>query len=139
MYKVAYTYLNNSDDAEDLVQDVFVTYYKSKVSFANEEHEKNWFIRVTVNLCINFKKSFWRKHVDKPGEFEASYDFKTEPIEMKDILSSLSDKGRLIIFLYYYEQYPINSIAAMMKMSESAVKMQLKRSREKLKEILGNE
>lgn len=107
--------------------------------FKDENHEKNWFIRVTVNLCINYRKSFWRRLVDKAEELEASYDQNTEDFEMKDVLSALTDKSRLIVFLYYYEQHPINDIAEMMKMSESAVKMQLKRSREKLREILGNE
>jgi RNA polymerase sigma-70 factor (ECF subfamily) len=45
----------------------------------------------------------------------------------------------LIMLLYYYEQYTVGDIAGMMNMSESAIKMQLKRSREKLKEVLGDE
>ncbi|NLN05838.1 MAG: sigma-70 family RNA polymerase sigma factor [Clostridiaceae bacterium] len=139
VYRISVIYLGNTFDAEDLVQNVFVSYYKRLPKFESQEHARNWFARVTVNMCINFRKSYWRRFVDKADEIDVPENMNVERIEILDILSVLPDKSRLIMLLYYYEQYTVGDIAGIMNMSESAIKMQLKRSREKLKEVLGDE
>ena len=52
--------LKNSADAEDIFQNVFLKYALSSIPFTSEEHEKAWFIRVTVNACRDLLKSFFR-------------------------------------------------------------------------------
>lgn len=55
--RVAFSYMKNIRDAEDMVQEAFMSYIKHKPSFENQEHEKAWFIRVVINLCKNRLKS----------------------------------------------------------------------------------
>lgn len=55
-------HLKNYADTEDIFQNVFLKYVLSSVSFENDEHEKAWFIRVTINACKDFLKSFFRSH-----------------------------------------------------------------------------
>ena len=55
-------HLKNDADTEDIFQTVFLKYVLSSVSFENDEHEKAWFIRVTINACKDFLKSFFRSH-----------------------------------------------------------------------------
>ena len=55
-------HLKNYADTEDIFQTVFLKYVLSSVSFENEEHEKAWFIRVTINACKDLLKSFFRSH-----------------------------------------------------------------------------
>ena len=53
-------HLKNYADTEDIFQNVFLKYVLSSVSFENEEHERAWFIRVTINACKDLLKSFFR-------------------------------------------------------------------------------
>ena len=55
-------HLKNDADTEDIFQTVFLKYVLSSVSFENEEHEKAWFIRVTINACKDLLKNFFRRH-----------------------------------------------------------------------------
>ena len=55
-------HLKNSADTEDIFQTVFLKYVLSSVSFENAEHEKAWFIRVTINACKDLLKNFFRRH-----------------------------------------------------------------------------
>ena len=58
LYVTAYNLCNNPSDAEDIVQETFMKYLKKKLIFANEEHEKAWLLRVTINLAKDYNKSF---------------------------------------------------------------------------------
>ena len=54
-------HLKNDADTEDIFQTVFLKYVLSSVSFESEEHEKAWFIRVTINACRDLLRSFFRR------------------------------------------------------------------------------
>jgi len=60
--RLCMVHLKNDADTEDIFQTVFLKYVLSSVSFENDEHEKAWFIRVTINACKDFLKSFFRSH-----------------------------------------------------------------------------
>ena len=51
LYRLCYSILLQKEDAEDAVQDVFLLYFRKQTTFADEDHEKAWFIRVAVNRC----------------------------------------------------------------------------------------
>lgn len=137
VYKIAYSITSNRDDADDVYQNVFLSYIKKRPSFNNEEHEKAWFIRVTINTAKNFVSQAWKKNTDTLDEnIEAKED---EKIDLDFALKQLSPKGRTIIYLYYYEGYRTDEIAKMIGMKPSAVRSTLSRSRDKLKVILEKE
>ena len=60
--RLCMVHLKNDADTEDIFQTVFLKYVLSSVSFENDEHEKAWFIRVTINACKDLLKSFFRSH-----------------------------------------------------------------------------
>ena len=64
VFRVAYGWLKNPDDANDVTQDVLVELYKTDKEFESDAHLKNWLIRVTVNRCKMFFRSPWRRHED---------------------------------------------------------------------------
>ena len=64
LYKIAFLYLGNASDCEDVLQDVFTKYLCGKAEFKNSEHEKAWFIRVTQNKCLDYLKKSGRKNVN---------------------------------------------------------------------------
>lgn len=55
-------HLKSYHDSEDIFQNVFLKYVLSSVKFESEEHEKAWFIRVTINACKDLLKNFFRRH-----------------------------------------------------------------------------
>ncbi len=133
LFKIAYLYVGNSADAEDILQDVFMKYLLGKQFFKDKEHEKAWFIRVTQNKSRDFIKRASAKNI--PLE-DIDYAVADDGVEKTDILRKvmeLPEKYKSSVILYYYYDYSVNEIAKTLKISVSAVKMRLKRSREILK------
>lgn len=138
LYRIAYTYLKNSDDVEDLLQEVFIKRLYSAPPFETEEHETRWMIRITVNLAKNQVKSFWnrnRTNLDDLSEVPEILQWQWDETD-KSIYSevmALPDKQRIVIYLHYYEEYTCKEIANILNCKESAVKMRLKKGRDLLR------
>ena len=62
LFKLSYVRLQNRQDAEDVVQEVFYQYLKKPQSFQGPEHEKAWFLKVTLNACRKVWRSAWKRH-----------------------------------------------------------------------------
>ena len=97
-------YLKNEADTEDIFQTVFLKYVLSSVSFENEEHEKAWFVRVTINACKDLLKSFFRSRTTSLEVLmELPAEMPEEHREVLDAVLSLPRKYREVIYLHYYE------------------------------------
>lgn len=127
---VAYTYLQNRAEAEDVVQEVFFTYYQKAPQFRNEDHEKAWLLRVTANKCKNILKSSWF-HKVLLGEELPHFEDEERP-DVMDAISRLPVKYREVICLHYVEGYKINEIADLLHRTPTAVGTQLQRARKRL-------
>lgn len=137
VYRLAFSMMKNKPDADDVYQEVFLRFLKRKPVFDNEEHEKAWFIRVTINCAKTSLKSFWHTKVEELDEA-----FESQAIETDDLsfaLKKLSKKDSAVIHLFYYEDMTTSQITEVMNLSESNVRMLLTRARRKLKEILEKE
>ena len=134
LYRIAFVLLGNTDDTEDILQEVFITFLYNSPEFKTKEHEKAWLIRITQNKCINFLKSSSRKTLQidelKLPTYSENHEEKIDIV--KNILS-LPHKYKTAVILYYYNDYSVEEIAKILKISKSAVKMRLKRAREILK------
>ena len=134
LYRIAYVYLANQDDVEDVLQDVFVSFLTNNSKFKSEEHKKAWLIRTTQNKCINLLKSASRKNTNiediQLQSFESDNDLHIDILKQ---IIALDKKYKTVVILYYYNDYSVSEIAQILKISKSAVKMRLKRSRELLK------
>ncbi len=133
--RLAYSYMKSREDAEDVVQDVLIRFMQSEKQFNGDEHVKAWLLRVAANLCKDRLKLAWRQRevaipegYDVPEENEVS----AERNDILEIVMSLPEKYRSVIHLYYYEEYSIKEIAAVLEKKETTVKTLLKRGREKL-------
>ena len=134
VYRIAITRCGTVENAEDVFQDVFMKYSENNPKFENSEHEKAWFIRVTINLTKNLKTSSWNKKVitlDESIVFE-----KKEESDVFSIVCELPQNYRTVIYLLYYEGYKVKEISDLMKKSEGTIKTWLFRAREILKEKL---
>ena len=134
IYRIAYQRVLNQYDAEDIVQEVFVKLLCNKNYFRDGEHVKAWLIRVTVNLCVNYKKKLARQKTISASQLEIPF---TEPErEILEELYLLSDEDRIILYLYYYEEYSIREISKLNGRKESTIQSRLAAARQKLKKIL---
>ena len=141
VYGVALSYTNNQADADDIFQEVFLIYYKSKPEFNSEEHRKAWLIRTTMNCSLRVVESTYRKRVVPMEEMEeGSFEFKTKEENAVYIaLRELPEKYRVVLQLFYFEDMSIDQIAQTLNLSKSNVKVQLMRGREMMKEKLRKE
>lgn len=132
VYRIALTRSGSIENAEDIFQEVFMKFSEKLPKFKNSEHEKAWFIRVTINFSKNLKNSAWNKKV---VEIKEEIPFETK--EESDIfyaVSELPQNYRTVIYLSYYEGYKVKEIANLMKKREGTIKTWLFRAREMLKE-----
>lgn len=144
IYKIAFVYMKNRFDADDVYQEVLLRYLKYRPHFENCEHEKNWFVAVTINVCKSFKTSAWQRHNVTVNDDSWSQIFadNTESREISqddtvmDALMQLDDDTRLIMQMYYYEGYSVKEISIMTKLKETSVYMRLSRGRKKMGRIL---
>ncbi len=136
-------YLKNHSDTEDVFQEVFFKYFKSSVFFENDEHEKAWIIRVTINACKDTLKSFFRSRTVSIDEIAEAYDLRTDaPEENIDVLKavlSLPEKYRNVVYLHYYEGYTAPQIGKILHKNVNTVYTLLTRSKELLREKLEGE
>ncbi len=135
LYRIAFVMMKNTFDAEDVVQDTLIKYMERRECFETEEHRKAWLIRVDSNICKN-RLRFYRNHPSISMEELSRYYENGEDTEVMDALLRLPQKYREILYLHYVEGYQGKEIAAMLRLSESAVRKRLERGRRKLGELL---
>jgi RNA polymerase sigma-70 factor (ECF subfamily) len=139
IYKIAFNYLKSSEDAEDMVQEVLITYINNKTKFKDKEHEKCWIIRVTINKCINHIKKNKKARFIELKEYSAIYIHEEEPMYLYEEINKLKEKYRVVFELFYFHDLKISEISKILGISEDNVKTRLKRAREKLRNSLGKE
>ncbi len=137
LYAVAFNICKNAEDAEDVVQDTFMQYYSCKKEFDSGQHIRAWLIRVAINKAKNVNRTFWRRNKMSLEDYMETLTFETpESEELFAAVMHLPDKYRIVIHLFYYEDYTVREIAEILKLSESNVKTRLSRGRALLKEKL---
>lgn len=133
--RISYTYLRDSLCAEDILQEVILKIIQKNVTFSDIEKEKNWIIRVTINLCKDYLKSSWyRKKIELKDDI--TYIPK-ENLYILDTVLELPEKYKVVIYLYYYENYNIKEIAQILNKSQNTVGTWLSRAKKILRNKLG--
>lgn len=139
LYRVAYSFMKNGADAEDMVQEAFVRLLHSGMTFQSPEHEKAWLIVTVSNLCKSALRSPWQRRtgLDDMAEPPAAAD--VTPDETLEAVLALLEDYKLPVYLFYYEGYPTAEIARMLGVAPATVRSRLNRARKKLKLTLGGD
>lgn len=133
-------HLKNHADTEDIFQDVFLKYVLSSVSFESEEHERAWFIRVTINACRDLLRRFFRSRVASIDEIaEQAAPENPDHREVIEAVQSLPARYRDVVYLHDYEGYTAPEIARILGKNVNTIYTLLTRSRQMLREKLGGE
>lgn len=140
LYAAAFNICKNAQDAEDVVQDTFIQYHTIKKDFEDEQHIRAWLIRVAINKAKNVNHTFWRQNKLSLDDYMETLTFETSESEnLFETVMKLPEKYRIVMHLFYYEDYAVREIAEILKISESNVKVRLSRGRMLLKETLQEE
>lgn len=136
IFRVAYGYLKNSFDADDVTQNVLLKLYSEKQEFTSEEHLKHWLIRVTVNQCKNVFRAPWHNQ-ESIDDYAAALGFETtEQTDLFLTVMAMDKKYRIPLLLYYYEGYSMEEISKLLSMPVKTVGTRLRRGRQQLKDQL---
>ena len=140
---VAFDYLHSKNDAEDIIQEVFMKLYESRKQFNDDEHLKYWLIKVTNNKCIDHLRHIKNKEIlisDDHIDILNNQDNKEDSLQkrVQEAIDKLNINDKTIIVLYYYNDLSLKEISKVLSISEVNVKKRISRARIKLKSIIGD-
>ena len=123
------------EDAEEILQETLLRCLQEDTVFENAAHEKAWLLKVAANLSKNRIRYNQIRETDELDEQLAAEE-RRDLSFVWEAVRSLPDTYREAIHLFYYEGYPTAQIASILGRKESTVRSDLRRGRERLKEIL---
>ena len=136
VYRIAYCWLRDPYDADDVTQEVLIKLYRTDKDFGSDSYIRNWLIRVTINQCKMIFRAPWNNHSDIE-EYMGSLYFEDEDYrELFEAVMSLDKKYRVPLILFYYEGYSTAEISEIMQIPENTVSTRLRRARAKLRKYL---
>ncbi len=138
LLRMAYSYLHNMQDSEEILQDVLMKLMDKAPVFESEEHEKAWLLRVTVNLSKNRIEYKKLRDTDELKD-ELVAEERQDLSFVWEAVKELPENYREVIHLFYEEGYQTDEIADILGESGANIRTRLKRARAKLKEILKEE
>ncbi len=138
VYRLAMVLMGNISDAEDVTQTVFLKAWEKKPDFRDSDHEIAWILTTTRNQCKDIHKSFYRrKRTDLENAPEPQVTLETQmDSEIWEALQSLTEKYRMVLYLYYYEGYSVRELSVVLGRRESTLQTQLATGRKQMKSLL---
>ena len=130
---LAFMFMKNKYDAEDIAQEVFIAYIKKAPHFSTAQSERSWLMTVTANKAKSLLRSSYRQDTALTDDLA---ELQEEESNVLEAVLELEEKYRIPIHLHYYEGYTIGEIAKMMHVRYGTVGSWLSRGRELLKEKL---
>jgi len=146
MYNTSLRILNNTTEAEDVMQDSFLDAFRKIKDFTGEGNFGGWLRRIVVNNSIDVLKnrketiSFEETRLEMADDFDDRYenvDYKVE--EIKKAVQKLSDDHRLIISLFLFEGYDHDEISQILNISNNASRTRFSRAKAKLISVLSKQ
>ncbi len=139
IYSAVLAQVGLRSDADDVFQDVFLTYIRKAPEFESEPQRKAWLLKTAVNIARQYNHSSWNTKVDKTDEplKDAQVSFKSsEKSEVFEAVMKLDDKYRLPVYFYYFLGLSSKEIGESLGITAENVDMRLSRARKMLRERL---
>lgn len=142
LYKIARSRITNESDIEDAIQETMIETYKSIKKLNEPSKFKKWIIKILINKCNRIYRKKYKTDISID-----EYDFKDlksnniidieNELNFYDIIKILNYEERIIMILYYMEEYSVKEIKKILKMNENTISTHLYRARQKLKSKYG--
>ena len=138
IYRMVFSMVQAKEDAEDILQNVFMKLLLYQKEFHDSDHLRRWLIRVAINECNSLWTSSWRKKVELKdfSERDMTGNESFHNSEYEDLytaMRSLPPKLRIVIHLFYYDEFSTKEIASLLHILEATVRTRLSRARKLLK------
>ncbi len=142
MYNIGYRIVNDAAEAQDVLQEAFISAFRNLEHYRGEASFGSWLKRIVVNKAINVIKSRKTEHLPEDEHFDVreevwedeEFPFTVE--QVRKAIDQLPDGYRSVLSLYLLEGYDHGEIAEILGISESTSKSQFNRSKKKLRDIL---
>jgi len=146
MYSVGLRIVNNTEEAEDVLQEAFISAFKNLDHYRGESSFGSWLKQIVVNKAINQVKKRKPERLPEDEQFDVMDEVTDDELEgypftiekVKRAIAMLPDGYRTVVSLYLVEGYDHGEIAEILGISESTSKSQFNRSKKRIKEILEN-
>ncbi len=139
VYRICFSFMKNTSETEDMVQETFLRLMSSNVVFQSEEHEKAWLIVTASNLCKDSLKKWWRRQEPLEDHEKTLWQPPFEVNEVLEAIMKLPPDQKTAVYMYYYEGYRAAEIAAYLKCPQATIRSRLARARKTLKQRLGGD
>jgi RNA polymerase sigma factor (sigma-70 family) len=142
MYNVGYRIVNNEEEAQDVLQEAFISAFRSLDHYRGDATFGSWLKRIVVNKAINVIKRRKTERLPDDDKFDVAEEesvaeeFQFTVQQVREAIEKLPDGYRSVLSLYLLEGYDHAEIAEILGISESTSKSQFNRSKKKLREIL---
>ena len=142
LYKIAKTRIANETDIEDAIQETMIETYKSIKKLNDPNKFKKWVIKILINKCNRIYRRKYKTDISideynvETLKFNNIIDVENK-LNFYDIIKILNYEERLIIILYYMEDYSVKEIKSILKMNENTINTHLYRARQKIKTNYG--
>lgn len=133
VFRLALSYLYNSQDAEDICHSVFLTLVEKDITLF-PGREKAWLLKCAANACKDQLRSFWKKNRQELKDTMALTDDRDR--ELWAVVGQLPPKYRAVVHLYYFEGYSQEEIAQILGITRTAVQTRMQRARTMLEKEL---
>ena len=137
--KISKSRINNEDDIADAVQETMIATFKNIKKLRDTSQFKQWVITILINKCNRIYRRKYKKDISYEEynfeSFSSSCNIESN-IEFYEMLKDLKYEEKIVIILYYLEQYSIKDIKEILKMNENTVTTHLYRARQKIKKNL---
>lgn len=135
MYRIAISMLQNEEDAADAIQETTLKCWQKIGQLKNGEYFQTWLTRILINQCKDILKD--RKKFVSVEEFpEIVHEDNYFTNEWKELLSSLNEKYRIVMELYYVDGFSTKEIAGMLHITDMNVRSRMARGRKQLEQFL---
>lgn len=132
MYRMAYYYMGNAEDAEDAVQETTLAAYEHFGRLKNQDAFRPWIFKILVNRCKKSLKKRNRREILKEQPETAYEPSLGSQAEILELLEKLEDEERLIVSLTVFGGYKGEDIARMLNKNHSTVRSKYRRALKKL-------
>jgi RNA polymerase sigma-70 factor (ECF subfamily) len=144
MYRFACRLVEDAEEAQDLVQEVFVRLWDRKGDIQQYKSIEAYALTMTRNLCIDWLRTSGRLRMDDPTEMDLAdpvtpYDLtemRDTVIRINHLISHLPEQQKVILHLRDIEGYDFDEIAAILGLNLNVIRVNLSRARKKIKEQL---
>lgn len=136
LYRLAYAYLGNAQDAEDAVSEAVLSAYENFEKLRNQEAFRPWMFKILINQCRRQRKRPARR-AEELREEELSYEAPLgQKLVVMELLKGLKEEERMIVALVVFGGYKGEEIAALLHKKHSTVRSIYRRALKKLRQSL---